>query len=58
MHDVAYLGDISLYKVKLADGSIMTASVPNESRTIERGIGWDDEVWLTWAPEAGVLLTR
>jgi putrescine transport system ATP-binding protein len=56
--DIAYLGDISLYKVRLADGVVMTASRANASRTADRAIGWDDEVWLTWTPDAGVLLTR
>jgi len=58
VHDIAYLGDVSLYKVKLADGSVMTASVANANRVTERGIGWDDEVWLTWAPDAVVVLAR
>jgi hypothetical protein len=24
---------------------------------VERPIGWDDRVWLSWAPESGVVLT-
>jgi putrescine transport system ATP-binding protein len=58
VHDVAYLGDISLYKIMLDDDSIMTVSLANASRTVERPIGWDDKVWITWAPDAGVVLTR
>jgi putrescine transport system ATP-binding protein len=57
VHDIAYLGDISLYKIKLDDGSLTTASLANASRQIDRQIGWGDEVWLTWTPEAGVVLT-
>jgi putrescine transport system ATP-binding protein len=55
--DIAYLGDTSLYRVKLDDGAVITASRANASRTADRPIGWDDEVWLTWTPDAGVLLT-
>ncbi len=58
VHDIAYLGDISLYRVALDDGSIMTASVANASRLADRAIGWEDRVWITWAPEAAVVLTR
>jgi len=58
VHDVAYLGDVSLYKVRLDDGATMMASLPNASRRLDRAIGWDDTVWLTWAPDAGVVLTR
>lgn len=55
--DIAYLGDISLYKIRLDDGAVITASRANASRTADRPIGWDDEVWLTWTADAGVLLT-
>jgi putrescine transport system ATP-binding protein len=56
--DIGYLGDISLYRVRLADGTEMKASVANVTRLVERPIGWDDEVVLSWAPSAAVLLTR
>ena len=57
VHDIAYLGDVSLYRVRLDDGTTMTASLPNGSRRPDRPIGWDDTVWLTWTPDAGVVLT-
>jgi putrescine transport system ATP-binding protein len=57
VHDIAYLGDVSLYRVRLDDGSIMTASLANASRRPNRPIGWDDTVWLTWTSDAGVVLT-
>ncbi|HEX4556990.1 MAG TPA: ABC transporter ATP-binding protein [Xanthobacteraceae bacterium] len=57
VHDIAYLGDVSLYRVRLDDGSIMTASLANASRRLDRPIGWDDTVWLSWAPDAGAVLT-
>jgi putrescine transport system ATP-binding protein len=56
--DIGYLGDVSIYKVQLPDGAQMKASVANVTRLIERPIGWDDEVVLSWAPSAAVLLTR
>jgi len=58
VHDIAYLGDVSLYKIVLDDGSVMTASLANASRLTDRAFGWEDDVWLTWAPDAGVVLTR
>jgi len=58
VHDIAYLGDISLYRVTLDDGSVMTASVANASRLADRAIGWEDEVAISWAPEAAVVLTQ
>jgi putrescine transport system ATP-binding protein len=58
VHDIAYLGNVSLYKITLDDGATMTASLANASRPVDRRIGWDDSVWLTWTPDAGVVLTR
>jgi len=55
--DIGYLGDVSTYKARLADGTVMKATVANATRLIERPIGWDDEVWLSWTPGAGVTLT-
>ena len=56
--DVGYLGDVSVYKVRLDNGLSMKATVANRTRLIARPIGGDDRVWLSWPPEAGVVLTR
>jgi len=56
--DIGYLGNVSLYQVRLDDGAIFRAQVPNLTRHIERPIGWDDRVWLSWTPDAGVVLAR
>jgi putrescine transport system ATP-binding protein len=56
--DIGYLGDISLYQVRTDSGLLIKASVANMTRLVERPITWDDRVWLCWAPEAGVVLTR
>jgi putrescine transport system ATP-binding protein len=58
VHDIAYLGDISLYRITLDDGSVMTASVANASRLADRTIGWEDAVWISWGPDAAVVLTQ
>jgi putrescine transport system ATP-binding protein len=55
--DIGYLGDVSTYKVRVAGGTVMKATVANATRMVERPIGWEDEVWLSWAPGAGVVLT-
>jgi putrescine transport system ATP-binding protein len=58
VEDIGYLGDVSLYKVKLDNGLMMKATVANRTRLIARPIGWGDRVWLSFAPEAGVVLTQ
>ena len=55
--DIGYLGDLSLYRVTLDDGTVVRASLTNARRVVDRRITWDDRVHLSWAPEAGVLLT-
>jgi putrescine transport system ATP-binding protein len=55
---IGYLGDLSIYKVQLDSGFVMQAAIANVSRVVERPIGWGDRVWLTWAPDAAVVLTR
>jgi putrescine transport system ATP-binding protein len=56
--DIGYLGDLSIYKVRLDNGFVMKASAANVTRLVERSIGWDERVWLSWAPEAAMVLTR
>ena len=56
--DIGYLGDVSIYKVRADNGLMMKAAVSNMTRLVERPIGWDDRVWLSWTPDAGVVLTR
>jgi putrescine transport system ATP-binding protein len=54
--DIGYLGGLSVYKVKLGNGRIMKAAVANVARATDAAIGWDQDVWLSWAPSAAVVL--
>ena len=56
--DIGYLGDISIYRVRLENGDIVKASMTNRTRLVERPITWHDKVWLTWSPDGGVILAR
>ena len=55
--DIGYLGDVSIYHVRLATGATMKSTVTNRTRLVERPITWDDKVWLSWQRDAGVVLT-
>jgi putrescine transport system ATP-binding protein len=55
---IAYLGDLSIYQVRLESGQALKAARPNVTRFTEQPIGRDDKVFLSWAPDAGVVLTR
>ena len=54
--DIAYLGDTSIYHVRLETGATIRAAVANRLRLIERPVSWDDQVWLTWHASASVML--
>jgi putrescine transport system ATP-binding protein len=56
--EVGYLGPVSIYKVRLDNGLNMKAIVANRARATGRRIGAGDRVWLSFAPEAGVVLLR
>jgi len=55
--DIGYLGTVSHYKVRLDDGLVLKAAAMNEQPPA-RLIQVNDRVWLSWTPEAGVLLTE
>ncbi|MFC6688106.1 ABC transporter ATP-binding protein [Jhaorihella thermophila] len=56
VHDIAYLGNLSTYHVRLADGQIIKAQTSNRRRIARRQFTWEDTVWLSWTATAGVLL--
>jgi len=56
--DVGYLGDLSIYRLRLADGASATATIANSGDHVVPRIGTNDRVWLSFAPEAAIVLTR
>lgn len=56
--DIAYLGNISTYHVKLANGALLKAQTANTRRLSRRDFTWEDEVWLSWTQTAGSVLER
>ncbi len=56
--DIGYLGDLSLYRLRTEAGVALRAAIANTEPLIARGIGWNDKVWLSFAPEAAIVLTR
>ena len=55
--DVGYLGDWTVYRVRLADGTLLRVSRAN-AKAVERGPAREDRVWLDWEPDAGLVLTQ
>ena len=53
-----YLGDWTVYRVKLATGEILRVTRANASRFVENPIDWDEQVYVTFAPDAAVILAE
>ncbi len=58
VYDIAYLGDMTVYHVRLDDGQMVRASMLNATREIDDPLTWEDRAWISFRPNAGVVLTR
>ena len=56
--EIGYLGGVSIFKVKLDNGLDMKVTVANRRRLTEQLIGTGDRIWLSFPPEAGVVLLQ
>jgi putrescine transport system ATP-binding protein len=55
--EIAYIGGLSVYHVKIQSGTTIRATLANVDRLAEDRLTWDDEVYLNWQPSAAVVLT-
>ncbi|MDH6230313.1 putrescine transport system ATP-binding protein [Mesorhizobium soli] len=58
VYDIAYLGDMTVFHVKLADGHVVKACSLNASRVSDDPLSWNDRAWISFSPDAGVVLTK
>lgn len=56
--DIGYYGNLSIYRVKTEDGTIVQVSSQNFKRLAEREIDWDDEVYVSWDTSSCIVLTE
>ncbi len=56
--DIGYLGDLSIYKLRIGDGATVKAAVANTGRGVGPAIGYDEQAWLSFVPDAAIVLTR
>jgi putrescine transport system ATP-binding protein len=56
--DVAYMGDMSVYRVQLANGKLLRITRQNVIRHAEEHIARDEQVYLHWHPSSGVVITQ
>jgi len=56
--DVAYLGDLSIYRLRTDAGVPLQASRANIGPFAQRNIAANDKVWLNFARAAAIVLTQ
>ena len=56
--DIGYLGDISIYKLRIRDDSPVRAAVANIGGRASAPSAFDEQVWLSWPADAAIVLTR
>ena len=54
--DLGYLGNRSLYRIRLKSGKIVQVSSQNRRRSITRFLEWEDKVWISWRPRSTAVL--
>lgn len=54
--DIGYLGDWTVYRVKLDSGAILRVTRANSTRFVDNPIDWDERIYLSFAPDAAVIL--
>ncbi len=54
--DLGYLGNRSLYRIRLANGRVIQVSRQNQRRSARRFVEWEDEVWVSWRPRSTVVI--
>ncbi len=56
VEDIAYLGDMSIYHVRLAGGMVLRVARTNRIRALEQPIDWESRVLIAWEARSAVLL--
>ena len=55
--DIAYLGDLSIYHVAIAEGVKTQVAMPNRRHQHTEPFTWNDTIHLSWHPGDAVILT-
>lgn len=56
--DIAYMGDLSIYLVRIDSGKMVRVTLPNSVRQLSERISWDETVWLSWDASSPVILPQ
>ncbi|MDR2872612.1 MAG: polyamine ABC transporter ATP-binding protein [Xanthomonadaceae bacterium] len=57
IEDIAYFGSHSVFHVRLPSGYKLLVNFTNQQRWASEDFTWNDQVWLFWKNDDGVVLT-
>jgi len=58
VRDIAYMGDLSIYLLRLASGKVVRITQPNVYRHADERITWDEQVYLHWDASSPVVVLK
>ncbi len=58
VRDIAYMGDMSIFLLKLDSGKVVRVTQPNVYRHADDRVTWDERVYLHWRSESPVVVTK
>ena len=58
VREMAYLGRLSIYHIVTDNGSVLEVTAPNQTRYRDgqHAVDWEDEVYLSFDPDAAIVL--
>lgn len=57
IEEIAYMGSLSVYRVRLDSGMEVRVTQPNYARNMDERLTWNDSVCLSWDVDSSVVLT-
>ncbi len=58
VRDIAYMGDVSIYLIKLDSEKVVRVTQPNVFRHADDRITWDERVYVHWHATSPVVVTK
>ena len=56
VEEIAYLGDVSVYHVRVEGGALIEAQLTNRARRAAAPLSWGDQAWICWSADDALVL--
>lgn len=56
IEEIAYLGDVSIYHLRVAGGALIEAQLTNHTRRGAAPLTWGDRAWVGWNADDAIAL--